>query len=213
MPVKIRLSRHGRKRAAFYHIIIADSRAPRDGKYIERIGDYNPNTNPATVNLNFDRALEWLQKGAQPTDTVRAILSYKGVMHLNHLLKGVKKGALTEEQAKAKFEAWTKEKDAKVKAKIENLQNAKNTDKTTRLEAEKKVNEARAEELAKRNSDLAAELEKAEAEKAEAKKLSEEASKETVVEEPKAEEVKEEVKAEKEEVKEEKKEEKKEETK
>ncbi len=209
MPVKIRLSRHGRKRAAFYHIVVADGRAPRDGKYIERIGSYNPNTNPATIELDFDRALEWVQKGAQPTDTARAILSYEGVMHLNHLLVGVKKGALTEDQAKAKFEAWKKEKATKIQAKVDNLLNAKNADKTNRLEAEKKINETRAEELAKKSSELAAELEKAEAEENKVEEVKVEAT----TEEVKTEEVKE-VKAEKkEEVKEEKKEEKKEEEK
>ena len=207
MPVKIRLSRHGRKRAAFYHIIIADSRAPRDGKYIERIGDYNPNTNPAIINLNFDKALEWVQKGAQPTDTVRSILSYKGVMHLNHLLKGVKKGALTEEQAKAKFEAWKQDKDIKIQAKIDNLRNTKDAEKKTRLDAEKIINDTRMEEIAKRNSELSAEIEKAEEEK----KAKVEAKKEEVKEETKKEVKKEEAKTE--EVKAETKEEVKEETK
>ncbi|MEN8119876.1 MAG: 30S ribosomal protein S16 [Bacteroidota bacterium] len=161
MPAKIRLSRHGRKRAAFYHIIVADSRAPRDGRYIERIGSYNPNTNPATIDLNFDSALEWLQKGAQPTDTARAILSYKGVTYMNHLLKGVAKGALTEEQAKAKFEAWSKDKEAKIQAKIDKLSDEKSSDKKNRLDAESKINEERAQAIAKKKSDLAAEEEAA----------------------------------------------------
>ncbi|MBN2750407.1 MAG: 30S ribosomal protein S16, partial [Bacteroidales bacterium] len=121
MPVKIRLSRHGRKRAPFYHIIVADSRAPRDGKYIERIGSYNPVSNPAIIDLDFDKALDWLQKGAQPTDTTRAILSYRGVFMKKHLLEGVKKGALTAEQAEAKFEAWVKEKESKIEAKKQSL--------------------------------------------------------------------------------------------
>jgi small subunit ribosomal protein S16 len=103
MPVKIRLSRHGKKRKPYYHIVIADSRAPRDGKLIERVGSYNPNTNPATIELDFDRALDWLLKGAQPTDTCRAILSYTGVLMKKHLLNGVKKGALTEEEAEVRF--------------------------------------------------------------------------------------------------------------
>lgn len=161
MPAKIRLARHGRKKRAFYHIIVADSRAPRDGKHIERIGSYNPNTNPATIDLNFDSALEWLQKGAQPSDTARAILSYEGVMYMNHLLKGVAKGALTEEQAKSKFERWKAEKTAKIQAKIDKLANAESTDKKNRLDAEAKVNEKRAEEIAKRKSDLVAEEEAA----------------------------------------------------
>ncbi len=118
MPVKIRLARHGRKGRPFYHIVIADSRAPRDGRYIERIGSYNPNTNPATIDLDFDGALNWLQKGAQPTDTARAILSYRGVLLKNHLLKGVKKGAFTKEEAERRFEAWLSEKNAKIQALI-----------------------------------------------------------------------------------------------
>ena len=103
MAVKIRLSRHGRRKRPFYHIIIADSRAPRDGRYIKKIGTYDPNTNPASIELDFDSALSWLQKGAQPTDTCRAILSYNGVMLKYHLLKGVKKGALTEKEVETKF--------------------------------------------------------------------------------------------------------------
>ncbi len=161
MPAKIRLSRHGRKRSAFYHIIVADSRAPRDGRYIERIGSYNPNTNPATIDLDFDSALTWLQKGAQPTDTARSILSYEGVMYMNHLMKGVAKGALTEEQAKAKFETWKTEKTSKIQAKVDSLANAKSSDKKSRLDAETKVNETRAEAIAKRRSDLIAEEEAA----------------------------------------------------
>ena len=113
MPTKIRLQRHGKKGQPFYHIVIADGRAPRDGKYIERIGTYNPLVKPADIKLDFDRALHWLQVGAQPTDTMRAILTYKGVIYKNHLLVGVKKGAHTEEQANAKFDAWLKEKEEK----------------------------------------------------------------------------------------------------
>ena len=106
MPVKIRLARRGKKGYPFYHIVVADSRAPRDGKFIENIGSYNPNTNPATINLDFEKALDWLQKGAQPTDTCRAILSYKGVLMKKHLLGGVSKGAFTQEVAEAKFAQW-----------------------------------------------------------------------------------------------------------
>ncbi|MBN1252670.1 MAG: 30S ribosomal protein S16 [Bacteroidales bacterium] len=182
MPAKIRLSRHGRKRAAFYYIIVADSRAPRDGKYIERLGSYNPNTNPATIDLNFDRALDWVQKGAQPTDTARAILSYKGVMHLNHLLKGVQKGALTEEQARAKFEVWKKEKESKIQGKIAKLADTSNAELKNRFELEKKINEEREEAIAKKNSELAAELKSENAEE-EVKAVVEETVEETVVEE------------------------------
>ncbi|QKG79049.1 30S ribosomal protein S16 [Tenuifilum thalassicum] len=156
MPVKIRLSRHGRKRRPYYHIVVADSRAPRDGRFIERIGSYNPTTNPATIELNFDRALDWLQKGAQPTDTCRAILSYKGVLLKKHLLEGVKKGALTPEQAEAKFQEWVAQKEAKIKAKIESLAKNEADAQKQRLEAEAKVREARAQEIAKKQAEMAA---------------------------------------------------------
>ena len=167
MPVKIRLTRRGRKKAPYYHIVIADSRAPRDGRYIESIGMYNPITNPATIELDFDRALDWLQKGAQPTDTCRAILSYKGVMMKKHLLEGVKKGALTEEQAEEKFQSWLTEKEAKIQAKIDSLKKGEDADAKKRLDAETKVREARAEEIAKRNAEAAAEEAKANAEESE----------------------------------------------
>ncbi len=157
MPVKIRLTRRGRKKAPFYHIVIADSRAPRDGRFIESIGKYNPTTNPATIELNFDKALDWLQKGAQPTDTCRAILSYKGVMMKKHLLEGVKKGAMTEEQAEEKFQSWLNEKEAKIQAKIDTLKKGEDAEAKKRLDAETKVKEARAEELAKKNAEAAAE--------------------------------------------------------
>ena len=150
MPVKIRLARRGRKKYGFYHIVAADSRAPRDGKFIEKLGSYNPNTNPATIELDFDKAIDWLQKGAQPTDTCRTILSYRGVMYKNHLNKGVLKGALTEEQATAKFEAWLVEKDAKIQAKIDSLSKSKQDADNERFEEEKAINEARAAEIAKR---------------------------------------------------------------
>ena len=114
MAVKIRLARHGKKAAPFYHIVAADSRAPRDGKFIEKLGTYNPITNPATIELNFERALDWLMKGAQPTDTCRAILSYKGVLYKKHLLGGVAKGAFSESDAEAKFNKWMEEKLGKI---------------------------------------------------------------------------------------------------
>lgn len=167
MPVKIRLTRRGRKKAPFYHIVIADSRAPRDGRFIESIGKYNPITNPATIELDFDRALDWLQKGAQPTDTCRSILSYKGVMMKKHLLEGVKKGALTEDQAEEKFQSWFKEKESKIQAKVDMLQKGEDANLKSRLEAETKVRDARAEELAKRNAEAAAEEAKANAKETE----------------------------------------------
>ncbi len=148
MPVKIRLARHGRKRRAFYYIVAADSRAPRDGRYIERIGSYNPNTDPATIDLNFDKALKWLQNGAIPTDTCRAILSYKGVLYKNHLLKGVAKGALTEEEAENKFNAWLKDKEQKIQAKKDKLKAESKAEKEKRLKIEEEINKARAEEIA-----------------------------------------------------------------
>ena len=189
MPAKIRLQRHGRKRYAFYHIVIADSRAPRDGRYIERIGSYNPNTNPATIDLDFDKALDWLNKGAQPTDTVRAILSYKGVLYKKHLQGGVAKGAFDEAEADRRFQAWMTEKEAKIQAKVDRLANESEADKKKRLDAEAKINEERAEALAKKNAELAAEAEAANAEEA-AEEATEEATatEEAPAEEPVAEE-------------------------
>lgn len=143
MPVKIRLQRHGKKGKPYYWIVAADARSKRDGKYLEKLGAYNPNTNPATIELNVDGAVTWLQNGAQPTDTARAILSYKGALLKNHLAGGVRKGALTEEQAEAKFNAWLDEKANKVDAKKDDLAKAKAEAKAKALEAEKAVNEAR----------------------------------------------------------------------
>ena len=126
MPVKIRLQRRGRKKSPFYHIVIADARAPRDGKFIENIGVYNPMTKPATIELDGEKAYDWLKKGAQPTDTVLAILRFKGVMYKKHLMGGVAKGALTEEQAMAKWNAWSEEKEAKVRKRREQTESEKN---------------------------------------------------------------------------------------
>lgn len=186
MPVKIRLTRRGRKKAPYYHIVVADSRAPRDGRYIESIGFYSPITNPATIELDFDRALDWLQKGAQPTDTCRAILSYKGVLMKKHLLGGVKKGALTEEQAEEKFQSWLNDKEQKIQAKVDMLKKDQDTEAKNRLEAETKVSEARAEELAKRNAEAAADEAKANAEEKEEEKTDQPAGE--TEEAPKAEE-------------------------
>jgi ribosomal protein S16 len=173
MATKIRLQRFGRKNYAFYQIVIADSRAPRDGKFIERIGSYNPNTNPATIDLKFDRALYWLQVGAQPTDTTRMILSREGVCLKKHLLEGVKKGAFDETTANSKFEAWLQEKNLNLqKVKDGEREKKKSTSKAL-LESEKEVNKAKAEALSKKRADIAAEAAaavKAEADaKAEAK--------------------------------------------
>ena len=143
MSVKIRLQRHGKKGKPFFHIVAADARSPRDGKFIERIGSYNPNTNPATIVLDTDKAVTWLNNGAQPTDTARAILSYKGVLYKTHLDKGVKKGALTQEQADEKFNAWLDSKDAKIQAKRDGLSSIKEGALAEQLKAERAVNEAR----------------------------------------------------------------------
>jgi len=143
MPVKIRLQRHGKKGKPFYWIVAADSRAKRDGKFLEKLGTYNPNINPAEINLDIDGSVKWLQNGAQPTDTARAILSYKGVMLKNHLVGGVRKGALTKEQVEEKFNAWVEAKAKAVDSKKGALADAKAKEKAEALAAEKAVNEAR----------------------------------------------------------------------
>ncbi|WP_304643719.1 30S ribosomal protein S16 [uncultured Muribaculum sp.] len=156
MATKIRLQRHGRKNYAFYPIVIADSRAPRDGKFIERIGSYNPNTNPATVTLNFERALYWLNVGAQPTDTVRTILSHEGVLLMKHLQGGVKKGAFNEEEAQRRFEAWKLKRQASVDAAKASIASKKELEDKKRLEAEEAKNKAKAEAGAKKKAEIAA---------------------------------------------------------
>ncbi len=152
MPVKMRLQRYGKKRSPYFHIVIADGRAPRDGKYIEKIGMYNPTRNPAEINIDFDAALAWLQKGAQPTDTVRAILSYKGVLYKYHLMKGVQKGAFDEAQAEVKFQTWLSEKETKIAAKVSGLEEKTRSEKKEQFEAETKIREAREAELAKKRA-------------------------------------------------------------
>jgi small subunit ribosomal protein S16 len=168
MPVKIRLSRHGKKGYPFYHIVVADGRAPRDGRYIERLGVYNPNTNPATIEFDFDRALDWLQNGAQPSDTCRTILAKKGVFMKKHLLEGAKKGAFSAEVAEQKFQSWMSQKDTKIQAEKENAVKSKETDKKQRMEAEAKVKEAKAQAIAKKLQDERKAAEKAAAPEAEA---------------------------------------------
>lgn len=176
MPVKIRLSKKGRKKLPYYHIVVADSRAPRDGKFIERIGVYNPQTNPATIELNFDRALDWLQKGAQPTDTCRAILSAQGVMMKKHLLEGVKKGAFSAEEAESRYQKWYNDKLAQLKAQTDKISKGKADEEKKRLAAESKVREAKAQEVAKKLQAQAEESkEAAEAEVAEVAEKAEEA--------------------------------------
>ncbi len=152
MATRIRLQRHGKKGKAFFHIVAADSRAKRDGKFIEKLGVYNPNTNPATIDVNFDRTLHWVQVGAEMTDTARAILSYKGVLYKNHLINGVKKGALTDEQVEERFAAWLKEKEDKVAAKRDGLSKDAEKAKADRLKAEAAVKEERAKAIEAKNT-------------------------------------------------------------
>ena len=164
MAVKIRLQRHGKKNFAFFHIVVADSRSPRDGRYIEQLGTYNPNTNPATIVLNSERALAWIKVGAEPTLTARRILSYEGVLLRHHLDGGVAKGALTQAEADKKWNDWKAQRDAKIEAKKTALKNSAVEARKAAKEAEVKVNEARAEALAKKAAELAAKQQEAEAE-------------------------------------------------
>jgi small subunit ribosomal protein S16 len=152
MAVKIRLARRGRKKAATYDIVVADARAPRDGRFIEKLGTYNPNTNPATINYDGDRAFYWVMNGAQPTETVRAMLAYRGVLLRRHLQLGVTKGALTQEVADQRFQAWLSEKDAKIEAKKTGLVDTKAEARAAALAAETKVKEARATALAEKQA-------------------------------------------------------------
>ena len=145
MPVKIRLQRHGKKGKPFYWIVAADARAKRDGRFLEKLGIYNPNTNPAIIELNVDQSVEWLHNGAQPTETARRILSYKGVLLKHHLSAGVRKGALSEEEADKKFQAWLQEKEQKISSKSEDLEKARAEARAKALEAEKEVSEKRAQ--------------------------------------------------------------------
>jgi small subunit ribosomal protein S16 len=158
MPVKIRLQRHGKKGKPFYWIVAADARSKRDGKYLDKLGIYNPNVNPAQIELDVDGAVKWLQNGAQPTDTARAILSYKGVMMKNHLAGGVRKGALTEEQAEEKFNAWLEAKGKTVDSKRAKLSDADTKVKEAAFAAEKAVNEKRAAETAAANAPVVEEV-------------------------------------------------------
>ena len=175
MATRIRLQRHGKKGKAFFHLVAADSRAKRDGKFIEKLGIYNPNTNPATIEINFDRTLSWVKVGAEMSETARAILSYKGVLHKNHLLNGVKKGALSTEQAEAKFAAWLAEKDAKVSGKSEGLAKNAAADKATRMKAEAEANIAKAAALEAKNNPVEEVVEEAPEVEAAAEEATEEA--------------------------------------
>jgi small subunit ribosomal protein S16 len=152
MATRIRLQRFGKKGKAFFHVVVADSRAKRDGKFIEKLGTYNPNTNPATIDINFDSTLKWVQTGAEMTDTARAILSYKGVLFKNHLIKGIAKGALTAEQVESKFAAWESEKMNKVQGKIDGLSKNAAADKVARMKAEADANDAKAKAIEAKNT-------------------------------------------------------------
>jgi len=163
MATKIRLQRFGRKGYAFYQVVVADSRAPRDGKFIERIGSYNPNTNPATIDLNFERALYWLQTGAQPTDTAKSILSKEGVLLKKHLLGGVTKGAFSAEEAETRFESWSATKQSSVQGVKSKLSEAAKAEAAKRFAAEQEVNKAKAEALAQKKAEAAAAAAAAEA--------------------------------------------------
>jgi small subunit ribosomal protein S16 len=152
MATRIRLQRFGKKGKAFFHVVVADSRAKRDGKFIEKLGVYNPNTNPATIDINFDSTLKWVQTGAELTDTARAILSYKGVLYKNHLIKGIAKGALTAEQVEQKFAAWEADKANKIQGKIDGLGKNAAADKVARLKAETDTNAAKAKAIEAKNT-------------------------------------------------------------
>ncbi len=195
MPVKIRLQRHGKKGKPFYWVVAADARAKRDGRYLEKLGTYNPNSNPATVDLNIDHAVSWLEKGAQPTDTARTLLSYKGVMLKHHLNGGVRKGALTQEQADTKFAAWLEEKETKIQAKKDGLTQAESDARAKRLADEKAVSDKRladaaaaeAEVEAAEAAEAAAEAEATEATEAVEEAAAEETTEAVVEEAPAAE--------------------------
>lgn len=198
MPVRIRLQRHGKKGKPFYWVVAADSRSKRDGKFLEKLGIYNPNTNPATVEINVDSAVKWLQNGAQPTDTARTLLSRKGALLKHHLVKGVAKGALTEEQVEERFAAWLAEKDAANTAEVSALNKEKEAAKAKALEAEKEANEKRAAEIAAANAPepevVEEAAEEASGEVAEAPVADEAAAEEAPAEEAQAEESSEEEK-------------------
>ena len=187
MPVKIRLQRHGKKGKPFYWIVAADARSKRDGKFLEKLGIYNPNTNPATIDLNVDGAVKWLTNGAQPSDTAKRLLSYKGALLKHHLLGGLRKGALTEEQVAEKFNAWVAEKDAAVAAKVSGLTQEQEVEKAKALAAEKAVNEKRVSDAQALEAEAAAEVAAAEAAEIAATEAA--ATEEVVAEEAVAEEV------------------------
>ena len=175
MATRIRLQRHGRKGKPIYHIVIADQRSPRNGKFIEKLGLYNPNVNPVIIDINFDKSVEWVMKGAQPSDTVRAILSYKGVYMKKHLLIGVAKGAFDEEEAQNRFDTWMAGKEEKITDKKSNLEKEEIAESKAKLEAEKLYNTEKAKAIQQKNTELAAEVAAEEAPAAEETPAEEEA--------------------------------------
>ena len=188
MATRIRLQRHGKKGKAFFHLVAADSRSKRDGKFIEKLGTYNPVANPAVIEINFDNTLAWLQKGAEMSETARAILAYKGVLHKNHLLKGVAKGALTLEQAEEKFAKWLVEKDSKIEGKKDSLSNTATKEKNARMKAEAEANIAKAAAIEAKNTPVE-EVIAEEAASEESPAMDDSTSEEVVAEEAVAEEV------------------------
>ena len=188
MATRIRLQRHGKKGKAFFHLVAADSRSKRDGKFIEKLGTYNPVANPAVIEINFDNTLAWLQKGAEMSETARAILAYKGVLHKNHLLKGVAKGALTLEQAEEKFAKWLVEKDSKIEGKKDSLSNTATKEKNARMKAESEANIAKAAAIEAKNTPVE-EVIAEEAASEESPAMDDSTSEEAVAEEVVAEEV------------------------
>ncbi|MFM6935708.1 MAG: 30S ribosomal protein S16 [Flavobacteriales bacterium] len=197
MATRIRLQRHGKKGKPFFHLVAADSRAKRDGKFIEKLGTYNPTANPAVIDINFEATLNWVQTGAEMTDTARAILSYKGVLYKNHLLNGVKKGALTAEQVEEKFAKWLADKDSKVQNKVAGLAKNAEKEKAARLQAEEAVNAAKAANVAAKNAPVVEEVaEEVVAEEAAVEETTEEVVAEETTEEVVAEVASEEVVAE-----------------
>ena len=184
MATRIRLQRHGKKSKAFFHLVVADSRAKRDGKFIEKLGTYNPNTNPATIEINFESTLKWVRTGAEMSDTARALLSYKGILYKNHLINGIKKGALTEADVETKFAAWQAEKDGKIDAKKNGLANNATASKAAALKAETEANAARAKAIEAKNTPEVEEVEEVAAEETTEETVAEEtASEETATEE------------------------------
>ncbi len=179
MATRIRLQRHGKKSKAFFHLVVADSRAKRDGKFIEKLGTYNPNTNPATIEINFESALQWVRTGAEMSDTARALLSYRGVLYKNHLINGIKKGALTEADVETKFAAWEAEKSDKINNKKDGLANSAVAAKAAALKAEAESNAAKAKAIEAKNAPEVEEV---------AEEVAEETTEETAAEETSTEE-------------------------